>query len=94
MCFYVKRHLDYRTLSQPSYKLARETEAVKEKEKEREKEAEMLASLREEWRSLDDLDDLEPTFDADEVINGRQEIPLSHVGGELKFLQNKKGQKR
>lgn len=39
MCFYVKRHLDYRTLSQPSYKLARETEAVKEKEKEREKEA-------------------------------------------------------
>lgn len=39
MCFYVKRHLDYRPFTQPSYKLARETEAVKEKEKEREKEA-------------------------------------------------------
>ena len=38
MCFYVKRHLDYKHMT-PSYVLTRETEAVREKEIEREKEA-------------------------------------------------------
>ncbi|KAH9925470.1 cysteine proteinase [Amylocystis lapponica] len=39
MCFYVKRHLDYKPYMTPSYKVTREAEAVKEKEREREKEA-------------------------------------------------------
>jgi len=39
MCFYIKRHLDYKPYMRPSYILARETEAVREKEKEKEKEA-------------------------------------------------------
>ncbi|KAG6817229.1 hypothetical protein H0H87_011286 [Tephrocybe sp. NHM501043] len=39
MCFYVKRHLDYKVETRPTYVLARETEAVREKEKEKEKEA-------------------------------------------------------
>ena len=37
MCFYVKRHLDYRAYVTPSYITAREQEAVKEKERERER---------------------------------------------------------
>ncbi|KAI0635856.1 cysteine proteinase [Trametes polyzona] len=39
MCFYVKRHLDYKPYMTPSYRVMREQEAVKEKEREREKEA-------------------------------------------------------
>ncbi|KAI1797193.1 cysteine proteinase [Ganoderma leucocontextum] len=39
MCFYVKRHLDYKPNVTPSYVVTREQEAVKEKEREREKEA-------------------------------------------------------
>ena len=39
MCFYVKKHLDYKPYRTPSYKVTREAEAVKEKEREREKEA-------------------------------------------------------
>ncbi|TFK34607.1 cysteine proteinase [Crucibulum laeve] len=39
MCFYVKRHLDYKPYVTPSYVLTRETEAVREKELEKEKEA-------------------------------------------------------
>ncbi|KAF5379838.1 hypothetical protein D9615_005767 [Tricholomella constricta] len=39
MCFYVKRHLDYKPHMTPTYVLARETEAVREKEMEKEKEA-------------------------------------------------------
>ncbi|RDB25874.1 Ubiquitin carboxyl-terminal hydrolase 22 [Hypsizygus marmoreus] len=39
MCFYVKRHLDYKPYMTPTYVLARETEAVREKEIEKEKEA-------------------------------------------------------
>ncbi|KAG5641869.1 hypothetical protein DXG03_004093 [Asterophora parasitica] len=45
MCFYVKRHLDYKPYTIPTYVLARETEAVKEKEKEREKEAARMKEL-------------------------------------------------
>lgn len=40
MCFYVKRHLDYKAYVTPSYILTRETEAAREKEMEREKELE------------------------------------------------------
>lgn len=39
MCFYVKRHLDYKPYMKPTYVLARESEAVREKEMEKEKEA-------------------------------------------------------
>ena len=35
MLFYVKKHLDYKPYSRPSYVLTRETEAVREREKER-----------------------------------------------------------
>ncbi|KAJ7847826.1 hypothetical protein B0H14DRAFT_2356983, partial [Mycena olivaceomarginata] len=44
MCFYVKRHLDYKPHTTPSYVLTRETEAVHEKEMERGKE---LARIKE-----------------------------------------------
>lgn len=37
MLFYVKRHLDYKPYTRPSYVVTRETEAVREKMKEREK---------------------------------------------------------
>ena len=39
MCFYVKRHLDYKPYMTPTYVLTRENEAVREKELEKEKEA-------------------------------------------------------
>ena len=45
MCFYVKRHLDYKPFSLPTYKIARENEAVKEREKEKEKEREKEKEL-------------------------------------------------
>lgn len=38
MCFYVKRHLDYKPDAIPSYVLARETQAAREIEMEQEKE--------------------------------------------------------
>lgn len=44
MCFYVKRHLDYKPYQTPTYILTREVEARKEEAREREKEA---ARLRE-----------------------------------------------
>jgi len=51
MCFYVKRHLDYKAYVKPSYILARETEAAKEKEMEKEKvlekEKEAAARMKE-----------------------------------------------
>ncbi|KAJ6615868.1 hypothetical protein B0H10DRAFT_2039331 [Mycena sp. CBHHK59/15] len=45
MCFYVKRHLDYKPYMTPTYVLTRETEAVREKEMEREKEATRIREL-------------------------------------------------
>ncbi|RDX57434.1 cysteine proteinase [Lentinus brumalis] len=39
MCFYVKKHIDYKPYVTPSYVVTREQEAVKEKEREREREA-------------------------------------------------------
>ncbi|KAF5392434.1 hypothetical protein D9757_002142 [Collybiopsis confluens] len=47
MCFYVKKHLEYKTHSIPTYVRARETEAVKERELEREKEAKEAARQKE-----------------------------------------------
>lgn len=47
MCFYVKRHLDYKPYVTPSYVVAREAEAIKEKEREREKEAKDAALMKE-----------------------------------------------
>ncbi|PPQ84018.1 LOW QUALITY PROTEIN: hypothetical protein CVT25_000564 [Psilocybe cyanescens] len=41
MCFYVKRHLDYKPNMTPTYVLTRETEAQREKELEKEKAARM-----------------------------------------------------
>ena len=45
MCFYVKRHLDYKPYMTPSYVRAREAELVREKELEKEKEAAKLKEL-------------------------------------------------
>lgn len=39
MCFYVKKHLEYKPHITPTYIRTRETEAVREKALEREKEA-------------------------------------------------------
>lgn len=39
MCFYVKRHLDYKPYMKPTYLLARENDIVREQAMEREKEA-------------------------------------------------------
>lgn len=47
MCFYVKKHLDYKPYVTPSYVVTREQEAVKEREKEREKEAKEAARMKE-----------------------------------------------
>ncbi|CDO74952.1 hypothetical protein BN946_scf184945.g24 [Trametes cinnabarina] len=48
MCFYVKRHLDYKPYVTPSYVVTREQEAVKEKEREREKEAARMKEVEDE----------------------------------------------
>lgn len=48
MCFYIKRHLDYKPYITPSYIVAREAEAVKEKEREREKEAALNREVEDE----------------------------------------------
>ena len=48
MCFYVKRHLDYKPYMTPSYIVAREAEAVKEKEREREKEAALMREVEDD----------------------------------------------
>lgn len=54
MCFYVKRHLDYKPYVVPSYVVAREAEAVKERE--REKEAAMMKEEK-QAASTKDLDE-------------------------------------
>jgi ubiquitin carboxyl-terminal hydrolase 22/27/51 len=45
MCFYVKRHLDYKPYVTPSYVLTRETELVKERQREKEKERERMKEV-------------------------------------------------
>jgi len=45
MCFYVKRHLDYKPMMTPTYVRAREAEAAKERELEKEKEAARMKEL-------------------------------------------------
>ncbi|KAG6885627.1 hypothetical protein C0993_012045 [Termitomyces sp. T159_Od127] len=47
MCFYVKRHLDYKVEMRPTYVIARETEALREKEKEKENEEKEAARMKE-----------------------------------------------
>lgn len=54
MCFYVKRHLDYKPYMTPSYIKAREAEAAKEKEREREKE---VARIKEAEKAEKELED-------------------------------------
>ncbi|KDQ59150.1 hypothetical protein JAAARDRAFT_715565 [Jaapia argillacea MUCL 33604] len=54
MCFYVKRHLDYKPYVIPSYILTRETELEKEKEREREKEAALAARKKEVEKEVED----------------------------------------
>ena len=44
MCFYVKRHLDYKPYQRPSYALKRETEVVRAREREIEMEKEKEAA--------------------------------------------------
>lgn len=51
MCFYVKRHLDYKPYMTPSYILARESEAQREKEMEKEKEAARMKELEDDLLS-------------------------------------------
>lgn len=45
MCFYVKKHLDYKPYTTPTYVLIREGEIVKEKQREREKELERMKEV-------------------------------------------------
>ncbi|OJA12768.1 hypothetical protein AZE42_07914 [Rhizopogon vesiculosus] len=45
MCFYVKRHLDYKPYMKPTYRLARENDIVREQAMEREKEAARMKEL-------------------------------------------------
>ncbi|KDR78670.1 hypothetical protein GALMADRAFT_244157 [Galerina marginata CBS 339.88] len=51
MCFYVKRHLDYKPNMTPSYVLTRENEAQREKELEKEKEAARMKELEDDLLS-------------------------------------------
>jgi ubiquitin carboxyl-terminal hydrolase 22/27/51 len=44
MCFYVKRHLDYKPFMKPTYRLARDKDIVREQEQEKLKE---MARMRE-----------------------------------------------
>jgi ubiquitin carboxyl-terminal hydrolase 22/27/51 len=48
MCFYVKRHLEYKAVTTPTYVKRREDEALKEKEQEQEKEAARIRQLEQE----------------------------------------------
>ena len=52
MCFYVKRHLDYKPITTPSYVLIRETEAVREKEMEKDKEMARMKEVEDDLRLL------------------------------------------
>lgn len=45
MCFYVKKHLDYKPYTIPSYMLTREGELVKERQKEKERELERMKEV-------------------------------------------------
>jgi ubiquitin carboxyl-terminal hydrolase 22/27/51 len=52
MCFYVKRHLDYKPNMTPSYVLTRENEAMREKELEKEKEAARMKEIDDDLLSM------------------------------------------
>ena len=48
MCFYVKRHFEYKARVVPTYVKRREDEAIKEREQELEKEAARIRELEAE----------------------------------------------
>ena len=76
MCFYVKRHLDYRAYVTPSYITAREQEAVKEKERE-----------RESGRSRRQLGEWTMTKTLGAGSMGKVKLGVSNVTGEKVRLQ-------
>ncbi|KAF8151031.1 hypothetical protein B0H34DRAFT_731104 [Crassisporium funariophilum] len=52
MCFYVKRHLDYKPYVTPTYVLMRENEAAREKELEKEKEAARMKEVEDDLLAM------------------------------------------
>ena len=52
MCFYVKRQLDYKPNTTPSYVLTRENEVLREKEMEKEKEAARMKEVEDDLLSM------------------------------------------
>ena len=54
MCFYVKRHLNYKPWFTPSYEKARKEQAEKERVREREKEAKEAARMKDADKELED----------------------------------------
>ena len=52
MLFYVKRNLDYKPTTRPTYVITRETEALREKEREREKELKLSQEIDDELMSM------------------------------------------
>ena len=57
MCFYVKRYLDYKVETRPTYVIARETEALREKEREKEKENENEKEKEKEAARMREVED-------------------------------------
>jgi len=45
MCFYVKKHLDYKPYMTPTYVRSREAEIAKERQREKEKELERMKEV-------------------------------------------------
>jgi len=52
MCFYVKRQLDYKPITKPTYVQARENEAAREKELEKEKEAARMKEVEDDLLAM------------------------------------------
>lgn len=48
MCFYVKRHLDYKPFKTPTYVQTMENEVAREKELEKEKEAARMKEVEDD----------------------------------------------
>lgn len=51
MCFYVKRHLDYKPYMKPTYRVTRDNDIVREQEQEKLKE---MARMKEVEKEVDD----------------------------------------
>lgn len=52
MCFYVKRHLDYKPYIKPTYQVTRENDIVREQAMEREKEAARMKEVEDTLMAL------------------------------------------